>query len=108
MNTKIAIIGGGRIGGALSFLLKKYHPELWDVDASKMPRQITIENALENACVIFLCVPSWCLRSCVTNIIKYKSLFSSRAIFVSLSKGVEQATLKTADEILAELLTPYQ
>ncbi|MBI2633318.1 MAG: hypothetical protein HYW78_02915 [Parcubacteria group bacterium] len=108
MNTKITVIGGGRIGAALVFLLKKYHPSLWDIDASKMSQPITIENALENARVIFLCVPSWCLRSCVLTILKYKRIFSSRAIFISLSKGIENTTFKTADEILAELFASYQ
>ncbi len=104
METKIAVIGAGSIGAALGEILKKRNGlevEFWDSDQSKMPVWKPVADVVAGAEFIFLCVPSWELRNAAEEISPH---LASGAVVVSLTKGLEEKTLKTADEVLKEVL----
>lgn len=100
----VAIIGMGEIGSALYQVLtdkKNVTVRGWDKNASKVPNQGTLEDAVKNSEVIFLCVPSWTLRGALISI---ASLVQEGTGVVCLSKGIERETCKTTDELLREFL----
>lgn len=101
MQKKIAIVGAGRIGTALSriFEEKKYDVSLWDKEEGKIPGQKDIAEIVSEADIVFLCVPSWALRE-VCGLIS-KSV-PHDAVIVSMAKGIERDTLKTPEQIMGE------
>lgn len=105
METKVAIIGAGSIGAALGEVLKKQKSvevEFWDNDQSKMPVWKPAADVVAGAEFIFLCVPSRELRNAAQEISPH---LAGGAMVVSLTKGLEEKTLKTADQILEEILS---
>lgn len=101
---KVAIIGAGNFGSALAHILAAASDAtvaLWDSDAAKVRDQGTLEIVLNNANIVFVCVPSWSLRSATEPV---ASLVSPDAIIVSPTKGIEQTTNKTSDEVLTDVL----
>ena len=105
MDTRILIWGGGRIGSALSFALKKNKHVRVDVfDVVPQRGNISekeIPKVVPECDVIFLCVPSWQIRTSLKGIKEY---LSPRAICVSLAKGIEEETGKTVDSVIEEEL----
>lgn len=104
---KITIIGTGRIGKALEYLLKAagHTPELWDAVES-MPRTVsTLAEACDTADIIFLGTPSWAIREVV---LEARQHASRDALFVVLSKGIEADSYKTMDMVMAELMEDAQ
>ncbi len=126
MKEKIAVIGAGAWGTALADLLaKKGHPvSLWvfeedvvrEIREQRMNKayfpgislseKIFSSSSLEeicNGCRIFLVVaPSHVVRE-VTK--RFAPLVPSDSLVISATKGIENNTLKTASEILPEVLT---
>jgi len=102
-NKKIAIIGYGELGKAIHHILRKdLEAGVWD----KMIRNdSTLEQALEGSGVVFLCVPSWCVREAIAGIIKF---IDKKTVVVCLAKGIENESLKTMDEILEDNLAKSQ
>jgi len=101
---KIMILGMGEIGLALEHVLKdnsKHQVIGWDKNASKIPHQHSLQDSLQGAELIFLCVPSWNLRGAVMSITPF---LSDSTGIISLAKGIEKESHKTPDEILSELL----
>lgn len=103
----ITFIGFGEIGSALSHVIgKKAKIKVWDKDPSRIPgKPITIETALKNAEIVFLCVPSWVVRDVCKQI---SPLLTKKTIVISLAKGLEDKTLKTMDAVLEECLPKKQ
>lgn len=101
MQKKIAIIGAGRIGTALSriFKEKKYDVSPWDREEGKIPGQKSIAETVSEADIIFLCIPSWALREVCERI---SESVPRGAVIVSMAKGIERSTLKTPEQILGE------
>lgn len=101
MQKRIAIIGVGRIGDAFSRIFKNggHRVSLWDKEDGKVPNQKSIEDTVNDADIVFFCVPSWGLREVCESI---SNNVKKDAIIVSMAKGIERKTLKTPDEILGE------
>ena len=122
---KIAVIGDGGWGTTLAILLcqKKYDVTLWgafpeylkELDSKRVnakflpgipvPRQINITSSIDDAVkgkdMIVLAVPSQHTRGVLTRLKGQK--FSSE-IFVSVTKGIENGTLKRMSEIIKEAI----
>jgi len=122
---KISIIGDGGWGTTLAILLsaKGHSVTLWGafpeyiesvkakrVNAKflpgiKIPHKVNITSSLNEAIedkeMIVLAVPSQYMRSVLTRLTPYKL---SGKIFVSVTKGIENKTLKRMSEIAHELL----
>jgi glycerol-3-phosphate dehydrogenase (NAD(P)+) len=126
MKTKnISIIGDGGWGTTLAMLLsgKGHNVTLWGafpeyvetvkakrVNAKflpgvKIPHEVNITSSLNEAIedkdMIVLAVPSQYMRSVLTRLTPYKL---SGKVFVSVTKGIENRTLKRMSEIVYELL----
>jgi glycerol-3-phosphate dehydrogenase (NAD(P)+) len=96
----VLFIGAGEIGLALSRVVgNRASVEMWDRHPDKVPKMKPLEQTVPDADIVFLCVPSWCVRDALGGIIK---MLPRSAIVVSLAKGVEAGTLKTMDAILLE------
>ncbi len=99
------IVGAGRIGQALAHLIRGGNSgatvRLWDNQVGLIPDQPELSAALAEVNLVFLCVPSWSLRSAVLQCLP--SLPESASV-ISLSKGLEPESDMTSAELLAELL----
>jgi glycerol-3-phosphate dehydrogenase (NAD(P)+) len=122
---KIAIIGDGGWGTTLAIILsrKGYKVSLWGafpeyvrflkekrenvkfLPSIPIPKEILItadlEEALSNSKAIVLAVPSQFMRSVIN---KLKGFNLSDSIIVSVTKGIENKTLKRMSEVIEELL----
>lgn len=100
---KVAIIGAGNFGSALAHILafrSDVQVSMWDSDSAKLQKLETLESALSSANIVFLCVPSWSLRGAGEALVPF---LASGATVVSPTKGLEQATNKTSDEVLMDV-----
>lgn len=121
----ISVIGDGGWGTTLAILLsnKGHNVTLWGafpeyvetvkvkrVNAKflpgiKIPQEVNVTSSLNKAIedkeIIILAVPSQYMRNVLTRITPYKL---SGKIFVSVTKGIENKTLKRMSEITHELL----
>lgn len=108
MAQQVLIIGAGALGQALVKVLPKEHAAVtfWDIDESKCTggRQ-PLETSVPTSDYIFLCVPSWVLRSAVA---QFSALVKPHTVVVSLAKGLESPTAKTMFEVCTEVLPPNQ
>lgn len=123
MCAKVAFIGGGSFGTALSVMLAKKGLEanIWDRD-TKVVEDINIkreninylpkitipynvkafsciEEAVVNCDVIVLAVPSHVIRTMSRQISKF---VSENQIVVSIAKGIEEESLKRLSEVIEE------
>jgi glycerol-3-phosphate dehydrogenase (NAD(P)+) len=101
----VAIIGTGEIGSALEFVLnnKGIIPDLWDRDTKKLKKTASFTKVINNAQIIFLCVPSWANREIAGKI--YDNIKNHhKKIVITLSKGIEDKSLKTMEMVLKEEL----
>lgn len=98
---KIVIIGGGRIGQAMQFILKKYEPVIWDIDPAKTHVTDSCDLVLKNADIIFICAPAMAHLEIAMQI---KQCAPKNAIVVSLAKGLG-AKGETVPEMLSTHLS---
>lgn len=100
---KITVLGAGEFGSALSYVLQRagHTCTMWDVDASKMPEPHTLESALQQAQFVIAAVPSWVLRTCLTNAVPH---IPEGAIVISIAKGMERESHATTDVLCHEVL----
>jgi glycerol-3-phosphate dehydrogenase (NAD(P)+) len=123
--SKIAFLGGGSFGTALSILLGKkgYEVSIWDRDFSvvneintkrtneryikniKIPENVTASNDMEevlrDAEYVVLAVPSHVVRIICK---KIKEIIKPEQTIISIAKGIEEGTLKRISEIIKEEL----
>lgn len=103
--THVAIIGAGAIGQALAHILdqnKENRLALFDKDPAKVTRvALPLPEVIQDAEVIFMCVPSWAMRDALAEM---KPHLQSEAVVVSLAKGIEGVHRKTMDQLLIEFL----
>ncbi len=104
---KITFIGMGEIGNAIAHVIApKAKIRAFDKDISKISgKSLTLEESLDNAEIVFICVPSWVVREVCKEI---SPLIDKKTCVVSLAKGLEEKTLKTMDAVLEECLPPNQ
>lgn len=98
--TKIAVIGRGRIGNVFYdlFLASK----IFDVRSfDKKDKKNNTKDIVKDADFIFLCIPSYAIRSFIS---ENKKFISKESVIVLLSKGLEKKTFKFPFEIIKELL----
>ncbi len=101
--TNIAIIGAGRMGRALEYLLRQEGREvrLFDSEPGKVAEALPLERVVGDAEMIFICAPSWAMRSVLQDV---RLVLPPNSIVVSLAKGLEKETCSTMGELLAEML----
>jgi glycerol-3-phosphate dehydrogenase (NAD(P)+) len=105
--TSVLIIGAGKIGTALSGILRANTDltiSVWDKDLSKNSHDHSLSDLGGGAHILFLCIPSWAHREALVEI---RSYLQNDAIVISVSKGIEEKSLKTIDEVLLELLPDH-
>ncbi len=103
----VSFIGAGEIGSALVTLVSRSgaHIEQWDVDASKVPKQKSLEEVVSTADVLFFCVPSWILRVAVKPILPH---LNKKTLCVFVSKGIEEKTHLCIDGLAKAILPKGQ
>jgi glycerol-3-phosphate dehydrogenase (NAD(P)+) len=103
MKPHVTFIGAGEIGTAVSGQLKTSGAviERWDANPAKVPHQKPLAEIVPGSDFLFLCVPSWHMRSAIASV---APLLKKKTIVVSLAKGIELKSKKTMDRLLAELL----
>ncbi len=100
---KVLIIGAGKIGSAIGNAMLKSGNEVmwWDIDPSKYSGTETLEERTAHADIVFLCVHSWVIRETLNRI---ESYLKKGMIVVSVAKGFEEKTMKTAEQIVEEVV----
>ena len=125
MSHKIAVIGAGSWGNTLANLLAKkdYSVNLWVFEADQLaemqetrmnkrylpgvplPEQLeltdNLPNAVKQAEILVLAVPSHAMRGVCGNI---KPYINEKQIFVNVAKGIENDSLKRTSEVIGEVL----
>jgi len=102
MLKKIAVVGGGEIGGAISYIAKNSGVEVsvWDKDPAKATAA-SPEECFLGAEAMFFGVPSWVVRPALTEL---SGRIPADIPLVFVSKGLEAGTNLTAPEIAAEFI----
>ncbi|MAT59559.1 MAG: NAD(P)H-dependent glycerol-3-phosphate dehydrogenase [Melioribacteraceae bacterium] len=120
---KVSVLGAGGWGTTLAILLHNngHNVTLWEYKRNyakvlskhrenktylpgvKIPKEIVITHSLEDACenqyMIVIAVPSQFIRSVLD---KIKYIDYGDALFVSVSKGIENDTLLTVSQIIKD------
>ncbi len=101
------MIGAGKIGSAIGHIIQKSGAEVvwWDIDPTKLSHTRSLEELAEEANVIFLCIHSWVVRETLSRISPY---LKNDTIIVSVSKGFEESTKKTVDQVVLDVLPTHQ
>ena len=100
---KILIVGNGKIGQAIFYLLKSNPSnkeiiiEVYDKDITKNKSGKNLKECISDVNFIFLCIPSWAEEEVLSEIKKY---INSRTILIPLSKGINIASKKSMDELI--------
>lgn len=111
---KLAILGAGNWGTTLAIMLsEKAEVNLWTIEGIEdrenkkylpgyqIPNQVTISSdlkrVLEGVKLLIFALPSQALRD-----VAKAGAFESKAILLSMTKGIENQSLKRMSEILAE------
>ena len=104
---QVTFVGYGKIGSALAHLMgNRARVCAWDKDPKKIIGGVqSMEEAVQEADVIFLCVPSWVIRDVANEL---SELISKQTVVICLAKGLEVGTQKTMDVVLQESLKPDQ
>lgn len=103
----VSFIGAGEIGGAIAQLVSHSgaHIEQWDSDPKKVLNQKPLKEVVEGADILFICVPSWILRTAVKPIIPF---LSKKTVCVFVSKGIEVKTKLFIDGLVKDILPKDQ
>ncbi len=125
---KAAIIGGGSWGSAFAVHLGRLHidTKLWIKEEEiyqeikntgenrlflpgiAFPPSVSffgrLDRAVEDADIVFIAVPS---RFCRNIYEKLAPSLSAKQIIVSLTKGIEENTLKRMSEVMEDVFTPF-
>ena len=103
----ILIVGAGELGQALGGYLraKGRMISFWDTDSSKASEKRPLHEVVPLAEFIFLCVPSWAVRSALSEMI---SVVRPQTIVEAFSKGMDSSLGCTTGELLPGLLPKRQ
>lgn len=100
---KVLVIGGGKIGSAIGKIVQGGGNDVvwWDIDPTKCTGEGTLEEQVSTAEVVFLCIHSWVIRETLERI---KSHLKPDTVIISVAKGFEKNTMKTADQIVQDVV----
>ncbi|RKY55767.1 MAG: NAD(P)H-dependent glycerol-3-phosphate dehydrogenase [Candidatus Neomarinimicrobiota bacterium] len=124
VSSQIAVLGAGSWGTTIAIHLFKqgYKVKLWEyfpenvalmsrtrknplLEGIPIPHKIPITNSLDEAVydtsIIVIAVPSHTVRSILLGL---KGKISKDVVFVNLSKGIEENTLKRMSQVISEVL----
>ncbi len=104
MSTQVVILGYGEIGKAIHHLLlpqENLTISCWDKNGDILPHQSTLANILPTCDILFVCVPTWTVRSALQGIRQY---LTPKTIIVSPSKGFEKETCNRVDTLFPQNL----
>lgn len=103
----VSFIGAGEIGSALAKLVARSgaQTELWDADTAKVPHQKSLEEVVQQADILFFCVPSWVLRVAMKPILPH---LKKKTVCVFVSKGIEAKSQLFMDGLVRSLLPKGQ
>lgn len=104
---RILIVGAGDLGRALGGSLCERGNVIlfWDIDRAKMPEERPFREMIPQADMVFLCVPSWAVRSVLS---EATSALRGTTIVAMFSKGIDASLGYTMGELLPELLPKHQ
>lgn len=94
----ILIIGAGRIGSAMAFVLKQHHPKVWDIDESRLKATVNCDLEMRRAEIIFLCIPTSAHETTCKKIVECAQ---KNVVIISLAKGLDEKG-RTVPEILGK------
>src|SRR3989339_885087 len=105
--TKVAIIGAGELGLALGKIVSPRAEILfWDKEPAKLMdlpgKDLPLPEIISQAKIIFLAIPSWGLKEALFCLSPY---LSAKQTIITLSKGLEESSIKTAPEFVAKIAT---
>ena len=103
--TKVAIIGAGELGLALGKIVSPRAEILfWDKEPAKLMdlpgKDLPLPEIISQAKIIFLAIPSWGLKEALFCLSPY---LSAKQTVITLSKGLEESSIKTAPEFVAKI-----
>lgn len=102
MNT-VGILGYGEIGKAIHAVLSQNSVltiHCWDKNIDIIPNQKPLKEIIPLCDVIFICIPTWLLRSALREI---EPLLKPTTILVSMSKGFEKETCTRIDALFQDV-----
>jgi len=102
MLKKISIVGGGEIGGAVSYIASGagVGHSVWDKDPAKSAA-LSPEECFAGTEAVFFCIPSWAIRSALNDL---SAKIPGNIPLVFVSKGLEKGTGLTAAEVAAQFV----
>jgi len=103
MGNKVLIIGAGSRGQTIARVLRRQNAEInfWDKDFRKNIGLRPLVETVPAAEFIFLCVPTWEMRSVMIQIVTH---IKADTIVILLAKGIEENKLQFMDELAADIL----
>jgi glycerol-3-phosphate dehydrogenase (NAD(P)+) len=106
--TKVAIIGAGHLGSAVASVLRAREDvevKMWDKDPAKVTGGSALDETLEGAEAVFMCMPTWVVRDGLTEIGPF---LPSKAVVVAMSKGIDAEDRLTMDALFPARLPTGQ
>jgi glycerol-3-phosphate dehydrogenase (NAD(P)+) len=100
----VCLLGYGEIGKALDNVLSRNSQislERWDKNVDILPTQRALTEIIPACDVLFVCIPTWVVRSALQSIHK---LLKPETIIVSVSKGFEKETCIRVDTLFTEII----
>lgn len=101
----VGILGYGEIGRAIATVLSKNTHVIihcWDKNVDILPNQPHLSTMIPNCEVLFVCIPTWLVRSALQGI---RDLISPSTILISVSKGFEKETCTRVDRLFSAILS---
>lgn len=102
--TSATILGFGEIGKALHAVLSQKSDitlECWDKNIDILPTQKPLQDIVPQSDIVFLCVPTWLIRSALQSIHEF---LKPGAILVSVSKGFEKESCTRIDALIESIV----
>ena len=100
----VCILGYGEIGRALDAVLSQKHDitlERWDKNIDIFPEQKSLADIIPLCDVLFVCIPTWLVRSALQGI---HELLSANTVVVSVSKGFEKESCVRVDTLFRTMI----
>lgn len=107
MTTQVVILGYGEIGKAIHHLLLPQTDitvTCWDKNSDIIPEQHPLQSIIPTCDVLFICVPTWTVRSALQGIHPF---LNPKTIVVSPSKGFEKETCQRVDTLFPQNLPKH-